>query len=68
MSNHELAAGVRFPILPVNGLDNSLIDISNSPFARPDLENVVAGLEWIRKLDNNYPIRGTFVAQTTGNS
>lgn len=33
-------------------------DISNNPFARPELENLISGLEWIRK--NNYPIRGTF--------
>ena len=37
-----------------------VIDISNNPFARPDLEVLVSGLEWIRKPDNNYPIRGTY--------
>ncbi len=37
-----------------------VIDISNNPFARPDLETLVSGLEWIRKPDNKYPIRGTF--------
>ena len=35
-----------------------VVDISNNPFVRPDLENLVSGLEWIRK--NDYPIRGTF--------
>jgi peroxiredoxin len=35
-------------------------DISNNPFARPDLETFVSGLEWIRKPGNNYPIRGTY--------
>ena len=35
-------------------------DISNNPFARPDLEVFVSGLEWIRKPENNYPIRGTY--------
>lgn len=37
-----------------------VIDISNNPFARPDLEALVSGLEWIRSPDNNYPIRGTY--------
>ena len=35
-------------------------DISNNPFARPDLEVFVSGLEWIRAPENNYPIRGTY--------
>ena len=37
-----------------------VVDISNNPFSRPDLEKLVDGLEWIRKPENNYPIRGTF--------
>lgn len=37
-----------------------VIDISNNPFARPDLEVFVSGLEWIRAPENNYPIRGTY--------
>ena len=36
-----------------------VVDLSNNPFARPDLEILVSGLEWIRSPDNNYPIRGT---------
>ncbi|MEM8683130.1 MAG: redoxin domain-containing protein [Pseudomonadota bacterium] len=40
--------------------DVQVVDISNNPFSRPDLEVLVSGLEWIRKPDNNYPIRGTF--------
>ncbi len=35
-----------------------VVDISNNPFVRPDLERLVSGLEWIRK--NTYPIRGTY--------
>jgi len=35
-------------------------DLSNNPFARPDLEVFVSGLEWIRAPENNYPIRGTY--------
>jgi len=37
-----------------------VVDISNNPFARPDLDAFVSGLEWIRKPDNDYPIRGTY--------
>jgi peroxiredoxin len=37
-----------------------VIYISNNPFARPDLEILVSGLEWIRMSDNKYPIHGTF--------
>ncbi len=37
-----------------------VVDQSNNPFARPDLEVLVSGLEWIRKPENNYPIRGTY--------
>lgn len=36
-----------------------VVDLSNNPFSRPDLEILVGGLEWIRNPDNNYPIRGT---------
>ena len=37
-----------------------VVDISNNPFVRPELESLVSGLEWIRNPDNNYPIRGTY--------
>lgn len=37
-----------------------IIDISNAPFARPDLEHLVSGLGFIRDSKNNYPIRGTY--------
>ena len=37
-----------------------VVDLSNNPFARPDLEVLVSGLEWIRSPDNDYPIRGTY--------
>ena len=37
-----------------------VVDISNNPFARPDLEVFVSGLEWIRRPENNYPVRGTY--------
>jgi peroxiredoxin len=34
-----------------------IIDISNAPFARPDLTDILRGLTFAR--DKNYPIRGT---------
>ena len=37
-----------------------VVDISNNPFVRPELEALVSGLAWIRNPENNYPIRGTF--------
>jgi len=35
-----------------------VVDISNNPFVRPELDTLVSGLRWIRNPDNNYPIRG----------
>ncbi|PKF49146.1 redoxin family protein [Enterovibrio nigricans] len=36
-----------------------VVDISNNPFVRPDIETLVNGLTWIRNPDNHYSIRGT---------
>ena len=38
--------------------DIQVVDISNNPFVRPDLEALVNGVAWIRNPENNYPIRG----------
>jgi len=35
-----------------------VVDISNNPFVRPDLQTLVNGLAWIRNPANNYPVRG----------
>ena len=37
-----------------------VVDVSNNPFVRPELGQLVSGLAWIRNPENNYPIRGTF--------
>ncbi|MDO6708535.1 MULTISPECIES: peroxiredoxin-like family protein [unclassified Photobacterium] len=37
-----------------------IADYSNIPFARPDLKTLVAGLQWLRTPENNYPVRGTY--------
>jgi len=37
-----------------------IVDISNNPFVRPDIETLINGLAWIRNPENNYPIRGTY--------
>lgn len=36
-----------------------VVDISNAPFARPNLDSLAMGLGFIRNPENNYPIRGT---------
>lgn len=37
-----------------------VVDLSNNPFVRPELDALLSGLNWIRNPENNYPIRGTF--------
>ena len=37
-----------------------VVDISNIPFVRPELEALVAGLGRIKDPENDYPIRGTY--------
>ena len=37
-----------------------MLDVSNAPFLRPDLQSVLNGIKFIR--DNAYPIRGTHAA------
>ncbi|MGR5193366.1 peroxiredoxin-like family protein [Vibrio rotiferianus] len=37
-----------------------IIDISNGPFVRPELNVLLSGLAFIRNPENNYPIRGTY--------
>jgi hypothetical protein len=45
-------------VFVVNGDGNiQILDISNAPFARPDLEGLLNGIKFVR--DNDYPIRGT---------
>ena len=57
-TDHDFAEPGLFVINADGGLQ--VVDISNNPFARPDLEVLVSGLEWIRAPENNYPVRGTF--------
>ena len=37
-----------------------IIDISNAPFARPDLSALIGGINFIRDPEKNYPVRGTY--------
>ena len=37
-----------------------VVDISNNPFARPEIDTLIAGITFIKNPDNNYPIRGTY--------
>ena len=46
-------------VFVVNGEGNiQIVDISNAPFSRPDLEALANGLVFVRKPENSYPIRG----------
>lgn len=36
------------------------IDLSNAPFARPQINSLVSGLQFIRNPENKYPTRGTY--------
>jgi peroxiredoxin len=47
-----------FVVRPDNTLQ--IIDISNAPFARPDLTGILNGVKFIRQ--NDYPVRGTHTA------
>ena len=48
-------------IVVVNGAgDVQIVDLSNAPFARPDLQKLMKGISFIREKD--YPIRGTLKA------
>ncbi|WP_206020088.1 hypothetical protein [Pseudomaricurvus alkylphenolicus] len=68
MTTTKLAAGQPFPELNVTKLGGGhltlgkvqLVDISNAPFVRPDLQSLVKGLAFIRNPENNYPVRGTY--------
>jgi len=40
--------------------DIQIVDMSNAPFSRPDLQSMVKGLTFIRNPENQYPIRGTY--------
>lgn len=37
-----------------------IVDVSNAPFSRPDLNSLLGGLKFA--LSNNYPVRGTYAA------
>ncbi|MGB1239027.1 MAG: redoxin domain-containing protein [Pseudomonadales bacterium] len=39
-----------------------IVNISNNPFIRPELSELVAGIAWLKNPENNYPIRGTHQA------
>lgn len=37
-----------------------ILDISNAPFSRPDLQSLMNGIKFVRA--NDYPVRGTHIA------
>lgn len=56
-TDHVFAEPGLFVINQENKLH--LVDVSNNPFARPELEVLLKGLKWLKDPENNYPIRGT---------
>lgn len=45
----------------INAAGNvQILDISNAPFARPDLNSLLGGVKFVRA--NDYPVRGTHIA------
>jgi len=59
-TDHNFAEPALFVLNENNEIH--IAEIANAPFVRPDLEQLVSGLEFIRNPENNYPIRGTFKA------
>ncbi|WP_394221743.1 redoxin domain-containing protein [Alteromonas gracilis] len=57
-TDHNFAEPALFVLNENNEIH--IAEIANAPFVRPDLEQLVSGLEFIRNPENNYPIRGTF--------
>lgn len=55
-TDRPFAEPATFAINPDGNLQ--LIEISNTPFNRADLGELVETVEWIK--ENNYPIRGTY--------
>lgn len=60
-NEHETDHVFSEPALFIVNKDNKiqLVDLSNNPFARPEVIKLYEGLKWIRDPENNYPIRGT---------
>ncbi|MDA8621486.1 redoxin domain-containing protein [Psychrosphaera sp.] len=60
-NDHETDHVFSEPALFVIDRERTLIavDLSNNPFSRPAVINLLNGMKWIRDPDNNYPIRGT---------
>ncbi len=54
-TDRPFAEPALFAINPEGKLQ--VVDVSNAPFARPDLGSLLAGLKFIQ--EKNYPIRGT---------
>jgi len=53
-TDHKFPEPAVFVINPENRAQ--VIDISNAPFARPDLRTLLGGIKYVQA--NNYPIRG----------
>lgn len=63
-SPEEAAGPFSEPGLFVINAEGALqvVDISNAPFTRPNLNSLLAGIGFVKDPGNNYPIRGTLKA------
>ena len=57
-TDHPFAEPGLFVVNPDGNVQ--IVDVSNAPFARPELGSVLKGIAFVR--DNDYPIRGTHAA------
>lgn len=63
-TDHPFAEPGLFVINQDGGVQ--VVDISNNPFVRPEIETLASGLAWIKKPENDYPIRGTYPYEARG--
>lgn len=54
-TDHNFPEPGLFVVNPAGVLQ--IVDVSNAPFARPDLDVLLGGLEFV--INNDYPVRGT---------
>ncbi|NLS14069.1 redoxin family protein [Vibrio sp. SM6] len=56
-TDHNFAEPALFVVNDEGNLH--VVDLSNNPYVRPELNALTRGLAWIRDPNNHYPIRGT---------
>lgn len=72
ISEPRLGSGAQRPfaepgLFVINDEGNlQIVDISNVPFARPDLNMVLRGSKFLRGLTEKFPVNGSFVPERVG--